>query len=414
MKVLILTNFIYDIEQPVFKKNACGFGIMVNDIVNAVSENDDVYLLTRAFHSKLIVNKYTLVSHTKGDFLRSLTIPNIKNALIGFFTCKESIRMKLRYAYYNLDMGSVKNVIKQIKPDVVHVHGLSYSTKQYINLLRKMEIPFVVTLHGLIGLDDSVNASEHDKLYEKEFLVLSEKEKIPVTVISSGMKYRIQEYYHISGSNIFVVLNGIDINTPKYSNRELDVFRDKLGIKKTDKVIVFIGNITKNKNQLQLIEAINLMSSSDKKNIKVYFAGKDVMDGVLQKKTQDYGLTNIITFLGFISKNEINKLYDIADLNIFTSLNDGFGLPIVEGYLHGIPVITYSDLDSFTDIYHKDSVIIPLDRSPIELAKSIKTALVTDWDKKKISLIGEKYSIKNMGMSYTSIYRLIKKRMDKC
>lgn len=49
--------------------------------------------------------------------------------------------MKLRYAYYNLDMGSVKNVIKQIKPDVVHVHGLSYSTKQYINLLRKMEIP---------------------------------------------------------------------------------------------------------------------------------------------------------------------------------------------------------------------------------------------------------------------------------
>lgn len=89
MKVLILTNFIYDIEQPVFKKNACGFGIMVNDIVNAVSENDDVYLLTRAFHSKLIVNKYTLVSHTKGDFLRSLTIPNIKNALIGFLLARK-------------------------------------------------------------------------------------------------------------------------------------------------------------------------------------------------------------------------------------------------------------------------------------------------------------------------------------
>lgn len=413
MKILILTNFIYDIDQPVFKKNACGFGIMVNDIVNSVSENNDVYLLTRAFHPKSIVNKYTLVSHTKGDFLRCISLSNIKNALIGFFTCKESIRMKLRYAYYNLDMGSVKNVIKQIKPDVVHVHGLSYSTKQYINLLRKMNIPFVVTLHGLIGLDDSVNASEHDKLYEKEFLVLSEKEKIPITVISSGMKHRIQEYYHVSGSNIYVVLNGIDINTPNYSDKELDMFRSKLGIKKTDKVIIFIGNITKNKNQQQLIEAINLMSSSDKKNIKVYFAGKDVMDGLLQKKTEEYGLTNIVTFLGFMPKNEVNKLYDVADLNVFTSLNDGFGLPIVEGYLHGIPVITYSDLDSFADIYHKDSVVVPYDRTAIELAKSIKIALTTDWDKEKISYMAEKYSLKNMGVSYNNIYRMIRKRMNK-
>ena len=409
MKVLVLSNFIYDIKQPVFNKNACGFGIMDNDIVNAVSKNNDVYLMTRAFHNAKQVNRYQLVSHTKSDFVKSISIRNLTKAVVGFFSCKEPFRMKLRYAYYNLDMGSVKKAIKEIKPDVVHVHGLSYSTKQYINLLRELKIPFVVTLHGLIGIDESVKASEHDKSYEKEFLLLSEKENIPVTVISSGMKSRIQKFYGISGKNIFIVLNGINVDIKRYSDEELNDFKNKLGINKCDKVIVFIGNITKNKNQEQLIDAINLISSDIKQNIKVYFAGKDVLQGKLQKKTEQYGLSKVISFLGFLEKNDINKLYDSSDLNIFTSLNDGFGLPIVEGFLHGVPVVTYSDLDSFDDIYEADAIIVPRDRTIEELAVAVEVALSCNWDRRKIQSLAQKYSLENMGKAYSSIYIQIQK-----
>lgn len=409
MKVLVLSNFIYDINQPEFNKNACGFGIMVNDIVNAIAENNDVYLLTRAFHSAKQVNKYNLVAHSKSDFVKSITISNLFKAGIAFFLCREHLRMKLRYAYYNLDMGSVKKAIHEIKPDIVHVHGLSYSTKQYINLLRTLKIPFVVTLHGLIGLDESVKASEHDKFYEKEFLLLSEKESIPVTVISSGMKARIQKYYGISAKNVFVVLNGINTNIKRYTDEELDSFRSKLGVNRGNKVIVFIGNITKNKNQEQLIDAINLISSDVKQKIKVFFAGKDVLKGKLQKKTNDYGLSNIISFLGFLNKNDIHKLYDIADLNIFTSLNDGFGLPIVEGFLHGVPVVTYADLDSFQDVYENGAIIAPRDRTTRELAAAIELALSYQWDKKKIKSLAKKYSLENMGKAYSSIYMQMKK-----
>lgn len=409
MKVLVLSNFIYDINQPVFNKNACGFGIMVNDIVNAIAENNDVYLLTRAFHAARQVNKYKLMAHRKRDFIKSISIHNLIKSMIVFLSCEEPIRMKLRYAYYNLDMGSVKKAINEIKPDIVHVHGLSYSTKQYIDLLREMKIPFVVTLHGLIGLDESVKASKHDKFYEKEFLLLSEKENIPVTVISSGIKSRIQKYYNISAKNVFVVLNGIDTNIKRYTDEELDGFRSELGINRCDKVIVFIGNITKNKNQEQLIDAINLISTDIKQYIKVYFAGKDVLQGKLQKKTEEYGLSKIISFLGFLNKNDIHKLYDIADLNIFTSLNDGFGLPIVEGFLHGVPVVTYSDLDSFKDICETDATVVPRDRTTKELAVAIERALNYRWDKKKIKALAKKYTLENMEKAYCNVYMRMKK-----
>lgn len=408
MRVLVLSNFIYDINQPEFNKNACGFGIMVNDILNSIAENNDVYLLTRAFHNAKRVNKYKLVAHRKSDFVKAISIRNLTRAISGFFACKEPMRMKLRYAYYNLDMGSVKKAINEIKPDIVHVHGLSYSTKQYINLLREMKISFVVTLHGLIGLDDSVKASEHDKSYEKEFLLLSEKENIPVTVISSGMKTRIQKYYGISAKNVFVVLNGIDTHIKRYTDEELDRFRNKLGINKWNKVVVFIGNITKNKNQEQLIDAINMISSEIKQNIKIYFAGKDVLHGKLQKKTEEYGLSKSISFLGFLDKNDIHKLYDVADLNIFTSLNDGFGLPIVEGFLHGVPVVTYADLDSFKDIYEKAATVVPRDRTTKELAIAIEVALSYRWDKEEIKFLAQKYSLENMEKAYNRVYMRMK------
>ena len=260
-----------------------------------------------------------------------------------------------------------------------------------------------MTLHGLIGIDESVKASEHDKSYEKEFLLLSEKENIPVTVISSGMKSRIQKFYGISGKNIFIVLNGINVDIKRYSDEELNDFKNKLGINKCDKVIVFIGNITKNKNQEQLIDAINLISSDIKQNIKVYFAGKDVLQGKLQKKTEQYGLSKVISFLGFLEKNDINKLYDSS------SLNDGFGLPIVEGFLHGVPVVTYSDLDSFDDIYEADAIIVPRDRTIEELAVAVEVALSCNWDRRKIQSLAQKYSLENMGKAYSSIYIQIQK-----
>lgn len=49
-----------------------------------------------------------------------------------------------------------------------------------------------LTLHGLIGLNDSVSAPAYEKQIERDFLIKAEKNNIPISVISSGMKARIE------------------------------------------------------------------------------------------------------------------------------------------------------------------------------------------------------------------------------
>ena len=58
-----------------------------------------------------------------------------------------------------------------------------------------MKVRYTVTLHGLIGLNDSVSAPAYGKQIERDFLIKAEKNNIPISVISSGMKARIEEKY---------------------------------------------------------------------------------------------------------------------------------------------------------------------------------------------------------------------------
>mgnify|MGYP003261819031 FL=1 len=55
---------------------------------------------------------------------------------------------------------------------------------------------------------------------------------------------------------------------------------------------------------------------------------------------REYGLDKKIRFLGALSYDEVNNLYDSADVFVFTSLRDTSGNVVLEAMSHGLPVIT--------------------------------------------------------------------------
>ena len=54
---------------------------------------------------------------------------------------------------------------------------------------------------------------------------------------------------------------------------------------------------------------------------------------------REYGIDNKIRFLGALSYDEVNDLYDSADVFVFTSLRDTSGNVVLEAMSHGLPVI---------------------------------------------------------------------------
>ena len=433
MKVMIIAPYIYDDNIIEFTKNKTGFGIMVQNIVSSVAELENVVLLTRVITKGKNEKNFKILSHTWGQFF---SYAKLKDWLIGikaFFANGVTVKDRARHVFYEVDGGYVRKQIQMEKPDIVHIHGIGTITESYIRICEEMKVRYTVTLHGLIGLNDSVSAPAYEKQIERDFLIKAEKNNIPVSVISSGMKARIEEkYLGKKANNITVITNGTkksNENDTKFIREEGTLTQEKFQeyysdcLKQNDlypklsdtyaylqyskkngkKILFFVGNITKNKNQMQAVEI--LKNTKVFKNTLLVLWGREVDNGEVRRKIVEYQLHKNVILGGF--NDQMDIFWKFCDVNLFLSLNDGFGLPIVEGYMHGVPCVTFEDLDATQDLYYPEAMLKVKDRSIESVANALRTSLDKNWNHEEIAEIGNMFSIDNMSEKYVNWYRTL-------
>lgn len=431
MKVMIIAPYIYDDNIIEFTKNKTGFGIMVQNIVSSVAELENVVLLTRVITKGKNEKNFKILSHTWGQFF---SYAKLKDWLIGikaFFANGVTVKDRARHVFYEVDGGYVRKQIQMEKPDIVHIHGIGTITESYIRICEEMKVRYTVTLHGLIGLNDSVSAPAYEKQIERDFLIKAEKNNIPVSVISSGMKARIEEkYLGKKANNITVITNGTkknNENDTKFIREEGTLTQEKFQeyysdcLKQNDlypklndtyaylqyskkngkKILFFVGNITKNKNQMQAVEI--LKNTKVFKNTLLVLWGREVDNGEVRRKIVEYQLHKNVILGGF--NDQMDIFWKFCDVNLFLSLNDGFGLPIVEGYMHGVPCVTFEDLDATQDLYYPEAMLKVKDRSIESVADTLKIALDKNWKYEEIIEIGNMFSIDIMSEKYVNWYK---------
>ena len=431
MKVMIIAPYIYDDNIIEFTKNKTGFGIMVQNIVSSVAELENVVLLTRVITKGKNEKNFKILSHTWGQFFSNAKLKDWLIGIKAFFANGVTVKDKARHVFYEVDGGYVRKQIQKEKPDIVHIHGIGTITESYIRICEEMKVRYTVTLHGLIGLNDSVSAPAYEKQIERDFLIKAEKNNIPVSVISSGMKARIEEkYLEKKANNITVITNGTkksNENDIKFIREEGTLTQEKFQeyysdcLKQNDlypklsdtyaylqyskkngkKILFFVGNITKNKNQMQAVEI--LKNTKVFENILLVLWGREVDNGEVRKKIAEYQLHKNVILGGFNDRMDI--FWKFCDVNLFLSLNDGFGLPIVEGYMHGVPCVTFEDLDATQDLYYPEAMLKVKDRSNESVTDTLKIALDKNWRYEEIIEIGNMFSIDIMSEKYVNWYK---------
>ena len=431
MKVMIIAPYIYDDNIIEFTKNKTGFGIMVQNIVSSVAELENVVLLTRVITKEKNEKSFKILSHTWGQFFSNAKLKDWLIGIKAFFANGVTVKDKARHVFYEVDGGYVRKQIQKEKPDIVHIHGIGTITESYIRICEEMKVRYTVTLHGLIGLNDSVSAPAYEKQIERDFLIKAEKNNIPISVISSGMKARIEEkYLGKKANNITVITNGTkksDENDTKFIREEGTLTQEKFQeyysdcLKQNDlypklsdtyaylqyskkngkKILFFVGNITKNKNQMQAVEI--LKNTKVFENILLVLWGREVDNGEVRKKIAEYQLHKNVILGGFNDRMDI--FWKFCDVNLFLSLNDGFGLPIIEGYMHGVPCVTFEDLDATQDLYYPEAMLKVKDRSNESVTDTLKIALDKNWKYEEIIEIGNMFSIDIMSEKYVNWYK---------
>ena len=405
MVILFLSPSIYSSEISEFTRNKTGFGMMVREIIENISSLDEAYLLTHVIREEGKMGNATIVSHTWKNIFLNISLKDFLMGIHHSLKFKQTFKDRLRYIYYYLNAGYIRKIIKKLNPDIVHIHGIKYSTKPYIDVCRELRVPFLVTLHGLIGLNDSVIVAQHEKKLEKDFLRNSEKEGISVTVISSGIKNRIMKKYSLqSAKNIKVINNGT--NVVRSDNSFINI-RSKYNIEKSKKIILCIGNISVNKNQIQVLEVFHSLSKEWKEKIVIMFLGNPDSSVQLEKHINDLGYKEQLICCGFVEEKDMPSYYIEADYNIVASLNEGFGLSIIESFVYGNPTVTFEDLDAVPDLYNKNVMILADNRSNQSFSDAIEKMLKVDWDREYIINYAKQFSLSKMSEEYHNFYELI-------
>ena len=139
-----------------------------------------------------------------------------------------------------------------------------------------------------------------------------------------------------------VYIPGVGIDLERYNgeleNRE--EIRRKIGIKKTDVMLLSVGELNKNKNHELAIKTLSMLREEKPKEferIQYFVCGQGNLREELKQLVQSMELEKHVHFLGY--QNDIVNFYTAADIFIFTSKREGLPMALMEAMAYGLPVI---------------------------------------------------------------------------
>ncbi|MEJ7779408.1 MAG: glycosyltransferase family 1 protein [Daejeonella sp.] len=223
-------------------------------------------------------------------------------------------------------------IADDLKKDEIDLyHGLS---NEIPFSLKKTGIPSVVTIHDLIFLRYPGYYPFIDrKIYEFKFsYAAANADKI--IAISEQTKRDIMHYLGATEKNIEVVYQNCD---PIFHRRISD--EEKLCIREAYNLpasyLLNVGTIEERKNLILTVKALKGL-----KDIQLVVIGKETP---YAKKVKEYiksnGLANRVHFLQNVRHTDLPAIYQQAEVFIYPSKFEGFGIPIIEALHSGVPVI---------------------------------------------------------------------------
>lgn len=257
---------------------------------------------------------------------------------------------------------------------------------------------YVVTIHDLGFKMHPEIGRTIDKLYF-DLAVRRARDMADVIITDSeAVKDELKRFYNIAGERIVPVTLGVsDYFSRKESGEYISKIKRKYGL--VDKMIILANSVhSARKNTVRLLEAFDLVCKKREDAVLVISGNLGLIKDVNRKN---------VLLLPYMPRRELRSLYQIADIFVYPSIYEGFGLPILEAKASGAKVLA-SDIPVVRElIREKEWLFDPLDTGDIG-AKLVKTLM----DNRKTGMSGhqicEKYSWLNTAMKTLSIYNSLR------
>jgi len=175
-----------------------------------------------------------------------------------------------------------------------------------------------------------------------------------IIVPSLSVKADLEEVFKADADKISVINHGV-VPLPEVSDEFVREVRKKYGLKEGEPVFFFLGRIEEKKNVLALIREFSFVRACPAVAVahKQVCGAKLVLAGApgvgaekVEKEIKKLGLAGTVVRTGYISDEEALAFFRIATAFVYPSLDEGFGLPILQAFAAGCPVICSEILSS--------------------------------------------------------------------
>ncbi len=292
--------------------------------------------------------------------------------------------------------------------DLIHVHDWLVA---FVGAAckRSYQVPLLSTIHATEkGRGRGNLASDQARsIHHVEWWLTYESWR--VIACSEYMTYEISDIFQCPRDKIKVIPNGVDTERfDRLEGRDLDHFRHMYALPFED-IVFSVGRVVVEKGIHLLIQAMPLVLR-DHPSAKLVVAGKGPELESLRSLAWQWGVGEKVLLTGFISDEDRDKLFKIADCAVFPSLYEPFGIVALEAMAAQCPVVV-SAIGGLQDVVqHNETGIVVYPNNVDSLAWGIVHTLQhPKWSAARVEsayrVVRERYNWEHIADTTARLYR---------
>ena len=273
----------------------------------------------------------------------------------------------------------------------------------------------VLTVHDLIYRLFPEYHLPLNKWFLNLFMPLFVRRADAIIAVSQCTKDDLIRHYAVPLEKITVIYEGVDARFQPITDPDtLARVRNRYGL--PERFILYVGTIEPRKNLTTLLEAYAALTSRVSNlqypisNIHLVIAGRKgwLYEGFF-RRLRELGLEREVVFPGFVPDEDLPALYSAAELFVFPSLYEGFGLPPLEAMACGTPVIT-SNSSSLPEVVGEVGIMVE-PRDVRALAEAMELVLTDEGKRREMREKGlrqaARFSWKRTAQETLEVYRSV-------
>jgi glycogen synthase len=254
------------------------------------------------------------------------------------------------------------------QPTIFHAHDwLSLDAARQLKYDYKL--PIVATIHAMeAGRHAGIHNDTSRYIHEQEYWLTYEAWRI--IVCSEFMRGEVGRWFNAPADKVDVIFNGVDASKFEFdwSEKERQEHRAKLALP-DEKIVMYVGRFVREKGIHVLLNAAHVILAQEPKTKFVIVGGGHRER--LERFVHWAGLGDKVIFTGFMANRSLHQLYRAADVAVFPSLYEPFGIVALEAMAAGVPVVT-SDAGGLKEVVlHGETGTTSYAGSPESLAWAV-------------------------------------------